>query len=345
MNLPALIYVTRWLIRDTFRQALASGILWLMLAVSGVCILVCLSVGVSGGTRLRQPGETPEFVREPTRAPDETEAHYHRRLEAFRAEAKRSGVDIPSGELSVGFGAIRTKVGRDAEDAVHYLELLLAGAVADTTGLLLALIWTAGFLPAFLEPSAASVLLAKPVPRWTLLLGKYLGVLVFLTFQAAVFVLGTWLALGLRTGVWDAVYLLTIPLLLLHFAIFYSFSVFLAVCTRSTIACVLGSLLFWLVCWGMNFGRHAVVALADPETIPASATWPVEIGYWVLPKPADMGFLLRNALHAESAFSMADFQAVQSQGAFHPELSILTSLLFAAVILAVAVRQFVTTDY
>jgi len=39
MNLSAAIYAIRWLVRDTFRQARASGITWVMLAVSGVCIL------------------------------------------------------------------------------------------------------------------------------------------------------------------------------------------------------------------------------------------------------------------------------------------------------------------
>ena len=172
----------------------------MMLAVSGLCILFCLSVSVEGGTRLHHPGELPDFVSEPPRQPNETEAAYRKRLEAFRAEAERSGVEIASGELSLAFGAIRAKLGRDAEDAVHFLQLLLAGAVADTAGILLALIWTAGFLPTFLEPSAAAVLLAKPVPRWTLLLGKYLGVLVFVVFQATVFVVGTWLALGCAPG-------------------------------------------------------------------------------------------------------------------------------------------------
>ena len=70
-------------------------------------------------------------------------------------------------------------VSRERSDAVHFLELLLAGGIAGTLGLLLALVWTAGFVPTFLEPSAASVLLAKPVARWQLLLGKYLGVLTF----------------------------------------------------------------------------------------------------------------------------------------------------------------------
>src|SRR3954454_13138004 len=103
MNLPALVYATRWLIRDTFRQALASGIFWLMLAVSGVCILVCLSIGVRGGASVKHEGENPEFVSEPPRQPNETAEAYQKRLEAFRTEAQRSGVDIAAGELSVGF--------------------------------------------------------------------------------------------------------------------------------------------------------------------------------------------------------------------------------------------------
>jgi len=69
-----------------------------------------------------------------------------------------------------------------------------------------------------------------------------------------------WVALGIATGVFDARYLFAVPVLLLHFAVFYSFSAMLAVWTRSTVVCVFGTLLFWVLCWGMNFGRHAVVA-------------------------------------------------------------------------------------
>ena len=68
-------------------------------------------------------------------------------------------------------------VSRDRGDAVHLLELLLAGGIAGTLGLLLALVWTAGFVPDVPGAgAAASVLLAKPVARQQLLLGKYLGV-------------------------------------------------------------------------------------------------------------------------------------------------------------------------
>ena len=138
-------------------------------------------------------------------------------------------------------------------------------------------------------PRSASVLLAKPSSRSYLLAGKFVGVLSFVLFQATIFIGGTWLALGVRTGVWDTSYLLCIPLLLLHFAIFFGFSMLLAVVTRSTVVCALGSILFWFMCWGMNIGRHVVVAsaVASPETIYSPLVqWTVEIGYWICPKPS-----------------------------------------------------------
>jgi hypothetical protein len=333
MDLPTAILTIRWMFRDTLRQSLASGIFWLMLGVSVLSILFCFSAGIDGSGPLQRPGELSEFL--PQHDP-----------QADPEKAAKSGVSIIQGQLTLGFGAIRLPLGRDAEDAVHFLQCLLAGGVADAAGLLLALIWTAGFLPTFLEPSAAAVLLAKPVPRWSLLTGKYLGVLAFLGFQALVFVGGTWMALGLRTSVWTPTYLLCIPLLLLHFAVFFSCSTLIAVCTRSTVACVFGSILFWLMCWGMNYGRHVLAAMPDLEMMSPAFRRLVEAGYWILPKPADMGMLLFDALQAGNSFSrLFELQTLQSHGAFYPELSVLTSVLFTVALLVVAARQLNTTDY
>src|SRR5205823_12590294 len=103
-----------------------------------------------------------------------------------------SGVDVPTGELTLLFGAFRVPLARSRVEAVRFIELLLAGGLADTAGVLLALIWTAGFLPSFLDPATTSVLLAKPVPRWLLLTGKFFGVLVFVAVQALLFIGLTW---------------------------------------------------------------------------------------------------------------------------------------------------------
>jgi ABC-type transport system involved in multi-copper enzyme maturation permease subunit len=315
MSSPEVIYACRWLIRDTFRQARASYVFWVMLAASAVVIFFCLSVNIEGGEPLRPPEEI-----------EMRSAHGH---------------------MTLAFGAWRIELYRDGQEQVHFMLLLLAEWIAGAGGTLLALVWTAGFMPEFLQLANATVLLSKPIPRWVLLMGKYLGVLAFVGFQVTVFIAGTWLALGMRTGVWVNSYLWGIPLLLLQFAAVYSFSAFLAVWTRSTLACVFGSVGFWSLCWGMNYGRHCLLAL-ESSLPPLSANLQalVETGYWVLPKPLDLGILLHHALDAGNSFgSIAELQRVQDLGAFYPGFSLLTSLLFAIGMIVVAARQLAATDY
>ncbi|MGA2620543.1 MAG: ABC transporter permease subunit [Thermoguttaceae bacterium] len=321
-----------WMVRDTFRQSLASGIGWLLAGLSTLCILVCLSVSAAGPAWPAPPGEKPDFL--PRSDADAQDAH----------KLQQSGVKVADGPLRLAFGAVRVPMARDVPSAVHFLELVLAGGVADTLGLLLALVWTAGFLPGFLDSRAISVLRAKPVPRWALLLGKYFGVVTFVLTQAAYFVVGTWLALGLRTDVWDATYLLTIPLLLLHFAIFFSFSLLLAVWTRSAVVCVFGSIAFWGVCWAINFARMMLVAAAQvaPQgSFSAWLAWLAEAGYWLLPKPIDLGRLLFDALGAGT-----DFRPVlNSTDTLSLGLSVLTSLAFTVLVLFAAARHWTRMDY
>ncbi|HEV3443418.1 MAG TPA: hypothetical protein VG099_02190 [Gemmataceae bacterium] len=338
MNLPTAILTIRWMTWDTFRQARASGILWLMLGISVLCTIFCVSASVHGDRPLQNPDGPTEFL--PRGDPAASNP----------AKLNRQGVEVVHGELRLAFGAVRLPQGRDAEDTVRFLHVILAGGVADALDLLLCLTWTAGFLPMFLEPGAAGVLLAKPVPRWWLLAGKYFGVLMFVGFQGLVFVGGTWAALGVATGLWLPEYLMCIPLLVLHFAVMYSVSALLAVCTRSTVACVFGSILFWLLCWGLNYGRHMLVAMpalnAETTPFPAAFLSLVDVLYWILPKPADFSMLLQSALHAADHFGAVPvFDAVQQSGAFHAELSLVSSFAFAVVMLAAAARQLATTDY
>ncbi len=275
--------VLRWLIADTFRQSLWTGVFWLMLGVTVLCTLFCL---IAGFTRL-------------------------------------------------GAG----------EAQVRELQFALAGWGANVVGPILALAFTAGFLPAFADPSAALIMLAKPVPRWLMFLGKFLGVLAFFALQATIFVLATWFALGISTGVWSAGYLAALPVLLLNFAAFYSFSSLLAVTTRNAVACVIGSLLFWFLCVMMNVGRHGLVAY-DLEHFSAASRFLSEAAYWVLPKPADMLAVLYDAIYAEPlATRFEDFGTVQAKGAFHPALSLAASLVFPVIVVAMAAYEMETIDY
>ena len=329
---PALLLALYWLIRDTFRQAMASRIFWIMLAVSALCIIFCLGVTVESGLGAKMPEDTSLFTKD---------------------NQPFTGTNAKSGSISLLYGFIHVQHMRDVANGVCFLQLMLSGLVVGMLGFVLALIWTAGFVPDFLQPGAAAVLLAKPLPRGALLVGKYVGVLLFVAFQLVVFFVGTWLALGLRTGIWDSGYLAAAPLFLMEFAVIYSFTVLIAVLTRSTVACIFGSVLFWLMCWGMNVGRHFTVGFehlaGSSARLGAASRTLVEIGYWVLPKPADIFMMLEEALgastHSVTLLQQAEIQAAFNSGQYAMELSVLSSLAFAIVLLFVSARQLSQTDY
>ncbi len=294
------------------------------------------SASIVGDVPLAAPGENPDFLPRGDRDAADPE------------RLAKSGVVVASGELQLAFGMIRIPLNRDARSAVHFLELVLAGGVAGTLGLLLTLVWTAGFLPGFLDTRAITVLLAKPVPRWCLLVGKYVGVLAFVLANATLFVLGTWLAIGLRTGIWDAVYLWTIVLLVVEFAMFFSVSTLLAVCFRSTVVCVFGSICFWALAWSINYGRHALLMGRDAMVkggFSPALSWLTDLAYWILPKPADMNLVLSHSLSADAHFSpLFDFARLSASG-FSITLSIASSLAFALVVLVISARRLAATDY
>jgi ABC-type transport system involved in multi-copper enzyme maturation permease subunit len=229
MDSPAVVYAGRWLIRDTFCQALASRVFWLMLGTSAVCVLFCLSVSVEGPRTLRPEGEAELY------GPD---------------NQPLTGANPSPGHMTLLFGVARVELFRDVESEVHFLQAVFGSWVAGVVGVLLALVWTAGFVPESLQANVAAVQMTRPVPRWLILVGKYLGVVAFVAFQAAIFFVGTWLALGVKTGVWRPDYLLGLPILVVHFAAFYSVSVYLATLTRSTMASAFGTVIFWGLCLG-----------------------------------------------------------------------------------------------
>jgi ABC-type transport system involved in multi-copper enzyme maturation permease subunit len=322
----------------------------MMLAVTAVCAVLCLSVDVSGDVALHVEGEPALFLPAPSpRAgalSSSTRPTVGSPVEADPELARREGIETIGGRMTLAFGAVSIPLSRERRDAVHFLELVLGGGIAGTFGLVLTLVWTAGFVPTFLEPGAASVLLAKPVSRGQLLLGKCFGVLTFVGFQVVLFVLSTWLALGVRTQVWDLTYWWCVPLLLLQFAIFYSFSVLLAVFTRSTVTCVFGSVLFWLLAWGINYGRVMVRSLPDREYLSSLTLALTETGYWIVPKPIDGALILFNTLNAQPHFEKPEiFSLLESGQVFSPSLSILSSLVMTGLLLALSAYEFEASDY
>lgn len=336
MSLPHSLNTLRVLVIDTLAQSRAAGVTWGLLAMTIAVAIFCLGVDIVGETPQlpTQPWENAELI---SRAEAE-------RLKMSPADVRDAGVDVPTGHLRLLFGAIQIPLQRTRTEAVSIVQLVLAGAVADTAGLLLCLIWTASFLPGFLEPSSASVMLAKPLPRPLLLTGKAIGILLAVGLQALLFVSATWITLGLRTQVWDVRYFLAVPILVLHFAVFLSVSTLIAVSTRSAVACVLGTLFIWVICFGVNLARHESARQSEAQRPTAEPL--LEITYWLLPKPLDYNLILADSVDAQRHIRpSSDYGFLDDRGGWFPTLSLLTGLLFAGAITAVASRQFKRMDY
>jgi hypothetical protein len=311
------------LVVDTFRQAASSRLMLLAVCLATLGVIACLSVRVEGPRHLRPDGE----------------------IELFDGKGNPlTTANAALGRMTIGFGVATVGNFRDADSQVRFLQALLARWAAGVAGTLLLLASTAGFLPEFLRPGASSILLTKPVPRWTLLAGKVIGVVAFVAVLTGGFIVGTWLALGVRTGIWVPGYLLTWPLVVAQFAGLYAASVVAATCTRNAAASLFAALACWIVCLGVNGARDAIRV---PEGAPAHPTITrivIETAYWALPKPIDFSRTLERAVSASDHFAGAA-PSGETTPAFALAAAIGSSLAFAAVMLLVAARQLSTTDY
>ncbi len=117
---------------------------------------------------------------------------------------------------------------------------------------ILALISTAFIFPDFLTGGSVDLYLSKPMSRWRLFLTKYFSGLLFVALQVAAFTVASFLVMGLRGGIWMPSIFLMIPIVVCFFSYLFSVCVLFGVWTRSTIAALLFTGLFWGLIWATH---------------------------------------------------------------------------------------------
>ena len=116
----------------------------------------------------------------------------------------------------------------------------------------LALVSTAGIFPDFISGGSIDLFLCKPISRLRLFLTKYAAGLLFVTLQVAVFSAAAFLVIGLRAGAWIPGLFIAVPVVVAFFSYLYCVCVLVGVLTRSTIAALLLTILFWLLVFGVH---------------------------------------------------------------------------------------------
>jgi ABC-type transport system involved in multi-copper enzyme maturation permease subunit len=156
---------------------------------------------------------------------------------------------------------------------LYLLEDQVVNGFGAWIAILISVIITAFFIPNMLRKGTVDLLLVKPIHRVTLLLYKYVGGLLFIFLNTAVAVLGVWVALGLRSGVWAPSFLLTILVITAFFAILYAVSTLFSVLTQSPVAAILLTCAVWFLLYivGVLFALAEATRLQEERRTAAAA--------------------------------------------------------------------------
>lgn len=132
---------------------------------------------------------------------------------------------------------------------------------------ILALVSTASMIPDFIVGGAIELTLSKPIGRVRLFLTKFMTGLLFVGLQVAVFTAACFLVIGIRGKSWEPSVFLAIPLVVLCYSYLFSVCVLLGLLTRSTIASLLLTLLFWFVCFALNTTDALALQLREMNAV------------------------------------------------------------------------------
>jgi hypothetical protein len=108
------------------------------------------------------------------------------------------------------------------------------------------------------DAGAIDLLLSKPVSRSLLFLTKFFGGCAFVLLNGAYFIVGLWLIVGWRFGIWNHRLLLCIPVFLFLFVVYYAVSAAAAVRWKNAIVSVVITVLFWVVCFTVGAAKHGI---------------------------------------------------------------------------------------
>lgn len=136
--------------------------------------------------------------------------------------------------------------------------------------IILALVSTAGILPDLLAEGAIDLVLSRPVTRLRVFLTVYASGLLFVSLQVIVFCVACFFVMGLRAGFWEPGVFLAVPLVVCLFSYLYCVCALLGLLTRSTIAALLLTILFWVCLFGVHITDITILEFSHEKQVQAA---------------------------------------------------------------------------
>lgn len=196
-------------------------------------------------------------------------------------------IDVVQGAIATISLFGNTSRGQDVQLLVRQVHAAIA-AFLFTAGMFLAVFASAGLIPAVFEPGRIELLLSKPVERYHILLGRYIGNLLVIASNVFYLVFAVWLIFGIKTRVWTPGFLWSSVLTVFIFAVLLTVVLLVGVLWESAVVST-------MVTFGIMMMSPILAQQRILERL-LTSEWSrniMRVLYWVLPKVFDVGRIAR----------------------------------------------------
>jgi ABC-type transport system involved in multi-copper enzyme maturation permease subunit len=215
--------------------------------------------------------------------------------------------------------------GAEIDQLVELEKILLGveGAIAValfTAGIFLSLFATSNLIPSFLQSGSIDLIISKPLNRLQILLGRFIGSILIVTFNIFYLVITSWLIMSIKTGIWNWGYLLSGVVIVITFSILFSLMTFLGILSRSG---PFSLMITYLILFISPFllQRDRIYALLSDKIY----GYILDGLYYFLPRTAELGDLTQRLVRGIEIYSLS---------------ALWTSLMFALIMLGASTLIF-----
>ena len=185
-----------------------------------------------------------------------------------------------------------------------------------TGGIFMSLFATSSLIPALLQPGFIDLFISKPVSRFEILSGRFVGSVSIVAFNIFYLVALAWLILSIKTGIWNGGFLLAGLMIVITFAILFTLMTLLGILTGSGPFSLMITYLI-LFFSPILIGRDQIYALLTSKVY----GYILDGIYHFLPKTAELGNITEQLVSGTPVYSW---------------LPLWTSLLFGLLMLGLS---------
>ncbi len=210
-------------------------------------------------------------------------------------------------------------------EALTFVEGGIAVIVA-SIGLFLAIFATSDLMASLFRKGNIESILAKPISRAKILLGRYLGAVIIVSLSISYLFLLSWIILSFKFDLWISSYLLSGLIIILVYAIFYAFLTLLTVLSNN--ATIAAKLSYGLMLLGLILDpMYSFFSIGKSDLL---ALLPFKIASLIIPKMSEIMNIV---------FELAQNNPVATY------LPLYTSLGFGTIMILLAIYFFKKKDY